>query len=492
MKTLNISVNNKKAIFSKREGEIVCGNTDYRIRFIFDSEWDSYEEKTARFIWNGQYREIHFKGEYCPVPVIDNTELLEVGVYVENLATTTSAKILCQRSILCGDAREAVLNLIHGETFYANGTYKPMGADGFGTVTVAVPGAEQMPKQTKGALIMENGPVTFEPDEGYLLERVDINVYVEPKLQEKTVTENGEVTMDEGFDGMSKVIVNVKQDRAAVPAGTYNMVQFLYGEEHFAWGEQELVGKISDTLSGVTDAPFTSIENDGYAWVGFRNNGTLVTEMIPSWNSESDTTKVVIDEDQAVKESFKAWFDACFEKEQSVPEGYIKPEGETYISDTEMHDVSKYRYAQIFDENLKPENIKKGVTILGIAGTYEASGGGEVKKTIFAGPYYLTGYWYGPEVLFEKAQEIACYVSVTTFEERGGEMYYDNQTYECTGIDWWQSGATDYYYMRLLTNGDPMDLGDNVSDINIGIYEDASVSPDFKAWFDSNFSYNDH
>lgn len=52
----------------------------------------------------------------------------------------------------------------------------------------------------------ENGEVT--PDEGYDgLGKVIVDV--QPKLQEKSVTESGEVLPDEGYDGMSKVTVDV-------------------------------------------------------------------------------------------------------------------------------------------------------------------------------------------------------------------------------------------------------------------------------------------
>lgn len=101
MRTLHIIVSNKQAIFSRREGGVVCGNADYQIEFHFDAEWRAYETKTARFIWNGKSKDVVFNGSVCPVPIVANTTTLEVGVFVENLSTTTSAIIPCNKSILC-------------------------------------------------------------------------------------------------------------------------------------------------------------------------------------------------------------------------------------------------------------------------------------------------------------------------------------------------------------------------------------------------------
>lgn len=98
---LHIDVKNKVANYRKRDGCIVCGNSDYQIKFTFDNEWDAATNKTARFIWGGQYTDVTFTGDTCNVPIITNTDSVEVGVYSGDLRTTTSAQITCQRSILC-------------------------------------------------------------------------------------------------------------------------------------------------------------------------------------------------------------------------------------------------------------------------------------------------------------------------------------------------------------------------------------------------------
>lgn len=59
----------------------------------------------------------------------------------------------------------------------------------------------------------------------------------------------------------------------------------------------------------------------------------------------------------------------------NVPQG-ITPSGNINITDTNVTDVTNYATAQVVSENLKPENIKKSIDILGVVGTFE--GGGEI------------------------------------------------------------------------------------------------------------------
>ena len=101
MRTLHVHVTNKIAIYQKRDGALVCGNP-YRVCFTFDEEWSTYDKKTARFVWNDQYVDVEFTGDTCVTPIIFNTNRLHVGVYVDELSTTTAADIECIPSILCG------------------------------------------------------------------------------------------------------------------------------------------------------------------------------------------------------------------------------------------------------------------------------------------------------------------------------------------------------------------------------------------------------
>lgn len=108
MRDLHIIVNNKIATYLNRDGSIVCRNKDYQIVFSFDSEWDAYGMKVARFIWNNGYRDIPFTGNTVAVPEIFNAKQLKVGVYAGDLNTTTPAVIDCEGSILCEHGLEEI------------------------------------------------------------------------------------------------------------------------------------------------------------------------------------------------------------------------------------------------------------------------------------------------------------------------------------------------------------------------------------------------
>lgn len=103
MKTLHVNVNNRIAVYSRRNGAVICGNSDYVIKFSFDAEWEAHPTKTARFIYNGIAIDKVFEGDTVAVPLIRNAELAAVGVFAGDLKTTTPALIPCVKSILCED-----------------------------------------------------------------------------------------------------------------------------------------------------------------------------------------------------------------------------------------------------------------------------------------------------------------------------------------------------------------------------------------------------
>ena len=102
-KTITVAIKNKIATNTSPEVLYVCGNSDYTLHFSFDDEWKKYTTKTARFVTQqNTYVDAVFMGEYCNMPIIENTHVVRVGVFAGNLCTTTPAFISTKKSILCG------------------------------------------------------------------------------------------------------------------------------------------------------------------------------------------------------------------------------------------------------------------------------------------------------------------------------------------------------------------------------------------------------
>jgi hypothetical protein len=147
---------------------IICGNSGYNITFTLDDEWDNLPVKTARFSWykNGEklFTDIEFRGHTVEAPIMVDITEVYVGIFAGALSTTTPAKIVCERSILCGEGTR----MMKGETGDAAsvviGEVKTVEADvpakveNVGTAQAAVLNFD-IPKGETGAKI-EIGEVT--------------------------------------------------------------------------------------------------------------------------------------------------------------------------------------------------------------------------------------------------------------------------------------------------------------------------------------------
>lgn len=213
-----------------------------------------------------------------------------------------------------------------------NKTYKASdeNLEGYSTVTVNV----EPSLQTKS--ISSNG--TVKPDEGYE-GFSEVTVNVQPKLQEKTATANGIVTPDASYDGLSQVTVNVPPTIPKLQAKTATENGEVTPDSGY------------DGLSKVTvNVPATT----------------------PKLQAKTATTNGVVEPD--------ATYDGLSQVTVNVPATptetkTVEPnfsKGSEILTPTEGKVFSSVTLTK--PPTLLPENIKKGVIICGIEGTYEVAG----------------------------------------------------------------------------------------------------------------------
>ena len=102
---IQINVTNKHAAVVGTP-TIVCGNSEYTIKFTFDEEWNGENAKTARFVYTTdgslKYEDVPVTGDTVSVPVLTNIREVYVGAFAGTKLATTPAVIPCEPSILCG------------------------------------------------------------------------------------------------------------------------------------------------------------------------------------------------------------------------------------------------------------------------------------------------------------------------------------------------------------------------------------------------------
>ena len=99
MPTIDIIIRNKTAS-AVNPPCIVCGNSDYNVKFNFDDEWQAHNNKIGVFAYNRcgewQSEKVLFEGDTCPVPALHGVRSVWIGVTAGDVRTSTPADVPCR------------------------------------------------------------------------------------------------------------------------------------------------------------------------------------------------------------------------------------------------------------------------------------------------------------------------------------------------------------------------------------------------------------
>ena len=235
------------------------------------------------------------------------------------------------------------------QTITLNGTYSftPTSADGLSSVDISVNVAD-IPAvvQSKSVTYNENGEYTVTPDQGYEgLSSVDISVNILPEpvvLQSKTVkssTESQSVTYDSSYDGLSSVTVEpYVLDSKTVNSST----------------AQQVITSSVDGLSSVTVEPYE-----------------LDSKTVNSSTAQQVITSSVDGLSSVTVEPY------------TLDSKTVDPSTSQITVNSSADGLSSVTVNAVtssIDTNISSSNIKRGVEILGVTGTFD--GGSLGTKTV--------------------------------------------------------------------------------------------------------------
>lgn len=95
-KQIKIEVRGKIATLTDINFQMVGGNSDYKVVFDFDEDWDRHNTKTALFVFgNNKPVPKVFEGNICKGVAITNATSCYIGVFSGDIITSTPARIDC-------------------------------------------------------------------------------------------------------------------------------------------------------------------------------------------------------------------------------------------------------------------------------------------------------------------------------------------------------------------------------------------------------------
>ena len=276
----------------------------------------------------------------------------------------------------------------------ANNTTTYIDADsgytGLGRVTVHTAIPSDINNQRKVINITSNGTSTITPDEGYTgLSKLEITTGVYPKVQSKVVsssTQTQVVAPDTDYEYLSAVTINpYVLDNIAVDASINSQVFYPTHDGFASFTVNPVLNLAAGNIrQGVTILGITGTFQGGELQERTLNSSTNLQEITPTSGYygiskvtvnpytlqaktvKSSTSNQTITADNGYDGLSSVTVNKYVLDEKTV---YPKTSQQVITSDVDgLSSVTVKAVTSLIDPNIKAENIKKGVQILGITG----------------------------------------------------------------------------------------------------------------------------
>lgn len=102
---INITENNNILKIDGNDNVIVCGNSNYMLKFNFSDKWQKCIKKMALFIINGKKITVDFEGSECDVPVLPNAFVAKLSIVsgIDDLEFITTSVDIKLEPTITGD-----------------------------------------------------------------------------------------------------------------------------------------------------------------------------------------------------------------------------------------------------------------------------------------------------------------------------------------------------------------------------------------------------